>query len=116
MNQIEESCGRKNTLMNKLIYIVVGILLLAMAEMPYAYYKLLRIVVTFTAAFLAYKEYDAYKDLNGWLALLCLIAIVYNPIIPVHLTKAIWIGVNIITIILLLAYKMPEEIEEGKRR
>lgn len=47
-------------------------------------------------AYLAVQSLSLEKQ--GWLLVLGIIAIVYNPIIPIHLTREIWPFINILTI------------------
>ena len=63
---------------------------------PYGYYVLLRLVCCGVFAYLAFKAFA--QEQIGWVWLLGITAAVYNPIIPVHLTREIWSVANIITI------------------
>lgn len=68
-------------------------------ENPYGYYVLLRIIVCAICSFLALRAHDIRK--NDWVWVLGLTAVIYNPIIPTHLTRQIWSVVNVVTIIIL---------------
>ena len=72
------------------------LLLFAFNDNPYGYYTLLRIVCCGIFAYLAVQTF-ALK-MQGWSWVLGIIAVVYNPIIPIHLTREIWSVVNIVTI------------------
>lgn len=63
---------------------------------PYGYYVLLRWVCCAVFGYLALQAY-AYKQ-QDWVWVLGVTAAVYNPIIPVHLTREIWSVLNLITI------------------
>lgn len=63
---------------------------------PYSYYLLLRWVCCGVFSYLAFKALDRKE--REWLWLLGITAAVYNPILPVHLTRGIWSVVNIATI------------------
>lgn len=83
---------------------IIGVAMLAWALVPanpYGYYIFLRIVVFGIFAFLAIKANDL--KLVGWVWVLAITAIVYNPIIRVHLNRDIWSVVNVATIVLLIA-------------
>ena len=81
--------------------IAMGIGLL---PMPYGYYFLSRLVVFISALFFASCLYKNMQSQSVWL--FGGIAILYNPIIPIHLgEKSIWVVVNIITAILFLINK-----------
>ena len=64
-------------------------------EHPYAYYVLLRWVCCPIFAFLALRA--RRLGLEGWVWVLGVTAAIYNPIIPVHLTREIWSLVNLVT-------------------
>ncbi|MBT6048898.1 MAG: hypothetical protein HOG49_19040 [Candidatus Scalindua sp.] len=87
---------------NKLLWIVpIALLLIALFSLPYYYYQLMRWVICGSAAYIAYQH---YKEKGGSFLTVAfiVIAIVYNPIEPIHLFKAAWIVINIITVIVFL--------------
>lgn len=65
---------------------------------PYDYYLLLRVLVFGTAIFIAY----VLRNLEDkkWFYMMIVIAILFNPLAPVHLTRLIWLPINIITSII----------------
>ena len=65
-------------------------LVLAVLPLPYGYYTALRIVVCGAAGFLVYQLSGENGDFSFWLFGFFGIAVLFNPIIPIHLTKAIW--------------------------
>ena len=69
-------------------------LLVAILPLPYGYYVLLRFVVTGIAGFFAYEEYTAKHQ--GWMVTFGIIAVLFNPFIPIHLTRSIWLPINMI--------------------
>ena len=72
-------------------------LFVAVLPLPYAYYQLLRLVVCVCAAVVAFLEYKAAKgEATAFVVIFVVIAVVMNPFLPVHLTKAIWTPINII--------------------
>ncbi len=75
-------------------FLPAGMLLGAMAPLPYGFYVLLRIVVAVAAGFLAYKDYEARNGVSGWAVVLGTIAVLFNPIIPIHLSREIWLPIN----------------------
>ena len=83
---------------------IVGVVMLAWALVPanpYGYYILLRIVLCGIFVFLAVKAHELKQV--GWVWVLAIGAVVYNPIVPVHLNREIWSVVNLVTIALLIA-------------
>ena len=65
-------------------------------ENPYGYYILLRWVCCAAFAYLAIKASAQRKE--GWVWVLGVTAIVYNPVIRIHLTREIWSVINVVTI------------------
>jgi len=65
-------------------------------ENPYGYYILLRWVVCGAFSFLAVQAINRGKQ--GWLYVFGITALIYNPIVRVHLTREIWSVVNVVTI------------------
>jgi predicted membrane protein len=91
--------------MNKITRaITIGLLLIAMAKLPYDYYTLLRFWVSL---FAAYEAYKTYKDGSlNWALAFSATALLYNPFFKIHLLKATWIWVNLATAILFgLSFK-----------
>lgn len=85
----------------KTIATIVGFLLLiAILPLPYGYYTLLRLVVCGSGLFLAYQLYE-YK-LHNWSVALALLALLFNPFIPVYLSREIWLPIDIIGAITFL--------------
>jgi len=70
-------------------------------ENPYGYYILLRWVCCGIFAFLALQAFTQEKQ--GWTWTLAITALIYNPILRVHLTREIWSVVNVATIIVAIA-------------
>lgn len=68
-------------------------LLAALWRQPYGYYVLLRWVVCGVAAYSAFKSLELEK--SGWVWVFGFIAILFNPIIPIHLTREVWAPVDI---------------------
>ena len=80
--------------------IAAVMLLVALADCPYGYYRLLRVVVCAAAVFVtvlgvAWKRYWA-----SWL--FGIVAVLFNPLAPIHLTREIWRPTDIIVSALFL--------------
>lgn len=97
-------------------YIALAVLsLLAIFPWPYGYYTFLRIAVCLGAVIAAYINFnDGKKDTVFWVC--CAIAILFNPLIPVHLTRGIWSVFNVLSagVFLFLAYKYPRTSSKNK--
>ena len=63
---------------------------------PYGYYVFLRIVSFVIFGYLALKAYALEKQF--WMWILIINAILYNPIIRIHLNREIWTVINILSI------------------
>jgi len=79
------------------VWIVPGVaLLLGALPLPYAYYELLRVLVAGFAAYFAWKEFDGNeKKVNSFTWIFGVIAVLFNPFLPIHLTKGIWVVVDL---------------------
>ena len=62
----------------------------AIGPWPYGYFTLLRLVVCIATLWLAYLDYQSEDKVGPWLLAMSVAAILFNPIIPVHLTRDIW--------------------------
>jgi hypothetical protein len=88
----------------KPLLVIAGImLLLAIPPIwPYAYYQLMRVVVCIAAAVGAYHAFKT--DRTGWVWVLGAVAILFNPIAPIHMDKESWVVPDLIgAIIMFLA-------------
>ena len=65
--------------------------------LPYAYYTFLRLFVCAASAYLAYQHFVHEDSVDRWGVLLVAIALLYDPFIPIYLTREIWILANLIT-------------------
>ena len=80
--------------------IASGMLFWALAGHPYAYFTLLRFVVCVVAAYCAVV---ANSKKNGqWTWTFGAIAVLFNPIIPIHMTREIWNLVDLVVGVILL--------------
>lgn len=73
--------------------VAAALLLAALQKLPYFYYVDIRIVVTLIA--LAMLLDSRTKKFTSWKAAFIALAVVYNPLLPLHLTRQIWQGLNI---------------------
>lgn len=83
------------------IYITATVLFIAVAPLPYGYYTLLRIVATVAFVWAAIAAYERECEVLPWV--FSVMAIVFNPIIKIHLPREVWAAVDIAAGILLLA-------------
>ena len=93
--------GQDHRNMKYILFICAGFLLLAVAELPYGYYTLLRLVVTIGAVLVVYNEYS--KQLNFWVISFGIIALLFNPIFPIHLRdKELWAIIDVLCAIIFI--------------
>jgi hypothetical protein len=76
---------------SRLVWIVPAILLVvAVALMPYGYYTFGRIVTCGSAALIAVVGFREQSGAQAWSILFSLIAVLFNPIIPIYLNRSDW--------------------------
>lgn len=76
----------------------------ALLDLPYGYYQLLRVLVFCLSCYLAYQSRLAQE--SAWTWVFAGLAITYNPIVKLHLGSEIWPFVNGATILLLAIHFM----------
>lgn len=76
--------------------IPIAALLIATARMPYGYYTFTRIVVCGFSAFVAWSSWEDERPVAraGAIAL-GLLAVLFNPLIPIHLKRDTWFVLDI---------------------
>lgn len=92
-------------------YVVAGsVLVFAVVPLGYSYYSFLRFVVC-VCLFLFFAETKTRNDIDSsWNIGLAFLAILYNPIFPVHIgVHAIWTMINLATVYFL--YRLRLRIE-----
>lgn len=80
----------------------VMLLLAALFRLPYGYYTLLRLIVCGAAAYLAYREFDVAQRSSGWFFILGVIAVLFNPLIPIPFSREIWVPIDVVVAIILI--------------
>lgn len=87
------------------VWVAPAILLIAaLFPWPYGYYGLLRLAVFVVSAWIAYEQWRFDDAVSGWVVAFGGVALLYNPFMPVHLTREIWSVLNIATAVLFLAH------------
>lgn len=83
---------------SRFVWIIpIGALVVALADMPYGYYQLLRVLIFCTAAYLAFDAYKRSETNCAWV--LGGISLVYNPVAKLALGRDMWSLVNLATIL-----------------
>jgi len=90
-----------------------GMLLWALGAHTRDFYVLLRWVVCGVSGYSAYRA--GVEKKAGWFSVFAAIALMYNPVYPVHLTRAVWTPIFLISaaIMFISAFALGEL---GRRR
>ncbi len=96
--------------MKYLLLLCAGLLFIALADLPIGYYTLLRIVVSIGAIAIVVTEFE--NGFNFWVITFGIIAIVFNPLIPIYLNdKDTWMPIDIVVAILFLIKSFTNKIK-----
>lgn len=87
------SNDQSTTLFRVIALVPAAMLVLAVFHMPYGFYTLLRLVVTAAAVILT-RHALSRPVRPFWAAAFCFIALLFNPVMPVHLTREIWFFID----------------------
>ena len=79
-------------------------LLIAILPLPYGYYTLLRLVVCGATAFIAYQAYGERGHVSGWVVVFGILALLFNPLIPVQLNRELWAPIDIGAAVIMLIH------------
>jgi hypothetical protein len=105
-----------NKLTNALFHIVPATMLFAaLGHWRYGYYMLLRVVVTAAAALLTAFAYQRTSTFSVWIGLFLVVAAVFNPIVPLHLTRGAWSILNIAAAALFVGHFVVDR-HKGKQK
>lgn len=91
-------------------FVAIAVLsLIALLPLPYGYYMFLRIAVSLGSGAAIYYGFKQEK-VPPWAWASIATAILFNPIIPIHLTREIWMIFNIASAALFgfIAYKIKD--------
>ena len=83
--------------------IPAALLLIGIADLDIGYYTFMRIVVFLASCFTAFVSYKENEKVNFWVAIFALIAILFNPIIPIYLhDKDTWAVLDFICAVIFI--------------
>ena len=83
------------------------VFVVAIFPMPYEYYMLLRVGSLFLFAYLIYKCANMTSVMIFEVNFLWIFAgflVLYNPLLPISLTKTLWIPINAVTAAAILVF------------
>ncbi|MDD5546885.1 MAG: hypothetical protein PHO67_07045 [Candidatus Omnitrophica bacterium] len=85
------------------IFLIAGIVLfIALGDLPYSYYQLLRFFVCGVGAYGAYLTYQ--KKEFGWAWVLGIVALLFNPFMKFYFGKEAWRIADLIGGIIFIVY------------
>ncbi|PKP61687.1 hypothetical protein CVT91_02310 [Candidatus Atribacteria bacterium HGW-Atribacteria-1] len=90
----------KNRFTKYFIILTIFILFGAIAEWPYGYYILLRWITCITSILVAFQAFE--KNIDWAKVVFIVIAILFNPLAPIYLSRSTWIPIDIITAIFFI--------------
>jgi hypothetical protein len=84
--------------------------LVPVSSLPYAYYQVMRLAVCGAACFGSFT----LKQRQGWLWTMVIVAVLFNPLLPVRISRETWQVIDIVTgIIFLVSVPMLWKIRQG---
>ena len=87
--------------MKQLYLILVAMMLLCLAPMPYGYYMLVRFVATVVFGIMAYRYYQNQKMVATWV--FGILALLFQPIYKIALGRVVWNVVDVIVALLFIS-------------
>lgn len=76
--------------------IPIVLLVIGIGRLPYSYYSCMRLVVCGFGVYFAVLSWrDGAAISKAWAATFVLAAILFNPIMPIHLRRATWLYLDI---------------------
>ena len=82
----------------KLKFVLAGLCLLSLFEMPYSYYEIFRVIALTSFIFLAYNE----KDKGLWPLIWIASAILIQPFHKFYITRWVWMIIDFLWAFLLI--------------
>lgn len=83
-----------------------ALLVIAIFDLPYGYYTLLRIAVCAFAVAVFALAWNNTAPSRPWPLIFVGVAIVFNPLVPVHLDRATWFYLDLGAAILIVTHLM----------
>lgn len=82
------------------LFLVAVALAVAALPLPYAYYQLLRWVACAAFCWAAWSA----RSSSAWPWLLALLAVLFNPLVPIRMSKGAWVVADIAAAVVLAAF------------
>ena len=90
----------KNRFIKYFIILTIFMLFGAIAEWPYGYYTLLRWITCIASILVTLQAFE--KNIEWAKVVFIVIAILFNPLAPIYLSRSTWVPLDIITAILFI--------------
>jgi hypothetical protein len=85
--------------------IVAALLIVATQRLRYDYYTALRVTVFVASLFLAFASFQTATPSHGvWLLGFLIVAMIFNPLVPIHFRRSTWAYIDLATACLFLAH------------
>lgn len=85
---------------------------IAILNLPYGYYTFLRILVSISCGIYIYENRSL--GANFWNIVLGIILVLFNPIIPIYLTKSIWMSIDALVGVVFLIVSFSKKRNDEK--
>ena len=96
---------------HRLASLVAVLTFVGALPLPYSYYQFLRVVVCSWAIWALVDVWKIEKGIGRWL--LIGMALLFNPLQPVHFSKTVWVFVDVATGAVLLWYAYRSRRKKG---
>jgi Family of unknown function (DUF6804) len=91
--------------------IAIGVLFLAIVgSLPYGFFNLLRLVLFGTTVYLSWLAYKINKQ--GWIWSFGFVALIFNPLVPIHLGRDLWVVVDLLVGVFLFVSLFTFKLEK----
>jgi hypothetical protein len=90
----------KNSFTKYFIILSIFMLFGAIAEWPYGYYTLLRWITCIASMLVTFQAFE--KNIDWAKIIFIVIAILFNPLAPIYLSRSTWMPIDIITAIFFI--------------
>lgn len=96
--------------MKHLKLILAALFFLCLANMPYGFYNLVRFVAMIAFAIYAYVYYE--KKSNALAITFLSLAVLFQPLLPIHLGRVLWNIVDVVVAIFLIILYIKENYQK----
>lgn len=84
------------------------LLVIAVARLPYGYYTFTRFVVCGAAILIAVIGFRDRMAIPVWSILMAVIAVLFNPLLPIHLARSTWLYLDLAAGIVFVSHLFME--------